>query len=544
MSGLRAALTALAVLASVAPSCAEDFTAPHVTLVRADWGRAVAELARLPLKSAADPDTARALDELNETVGRHFTDIAASPVPVLLPLDVEDFLRARAEGSTLDASHYLSGFRATRFFTAGPGGYDAVFEVRSGATSELSNLNSREPVFVNITGAARLFDLPDSNGVENLPDHGLDRDFPGLRRFIIENHMRFSFERYGVTYVVSILCFDGPARGRRVSCRDADRVGKVFLRELQFAGGKPQPERAVPPPHERPQKLSDDFRYYGPGQILPRTGVKGRGGVVDRSVYGTIRFPLADVPAFVNSQSFMHWGNCDMTGRVGWRSTKGAPYRCSVNRKPLTFDESAQENYSYPWRDNFCEHRAFYVGQCPSGFGHQGVDIRPSECKLRKPDSDRCQPYSDDVVAVRDGMILRPGAQDGIVLVSNTDDGLLRFRYIHMNPRKLDADTMTNGRLMREGEVLGQVGNYSRYEGATTVHLHFEMMVPTHDGFVRVNPYATLIAAYERLIGARGQQVDDPEAEAAVAASGNGAETEKAVTSRKVRKRGKKKRRR
>ena len=36
-------------------------------------------------------------------------------------------------------------------------------------------------------------------------------------------------------------------------------------------------------------------------------------------------------------------------------------------------------------------------------------------------------------------------------------------------------------------------------------------MVPTRDGWVRVNPYMTLVASYERLIGARGTEMDDPE---------------------------------
>lgn len=530
--------------AAACPLRAQEFGPPQISVVRADWGRAVAELAQLPLATATDPDTSRPLEELNAALDAPFPDIAASPVPVLLPLDAAAYLRDRAAGTALGIDRYLQGFRASRYFNAGPSGYDAVFEVRSGATPELSNLASREPVYVNITGAAALFELPPPNGEEELPNHGLEREIPGLRRFIIENHMRFAFERYGVTYVVSILCFDGPARGRRVSCRDADRVGKAFLRALQFAGGKPQSVLARAAAPARPQKLSEDFRYHAPGQIIPRTGVKGRGGVPDPTVYAAIRFPMQDAPAFVNSQSFMHWGNCDMTGRVGWRRSKGAPYRCRVNSKPLVFDESAPENYAYPWRDNFCEHRAFYVAQCPAGFGHQGVDIRPSECQLRKPDSDRCQPYHAAVVAARRGMILRPGSQDGVVLVSNTPDALLRFRYIHMNPRKLDADTMTNGRVVQEGEVVGQVGNYSRYEGATTVHLHFEMLVPTRYGFVRVNPYATLIAAYERLIGARGQAIEPPDSEAAVASPGNGAENEKAAAPRKTKPRGKKKRRR
>ena len=60
---------------------------------------------------------------------------------------------------------------------------------------------------------------------------------------------------------------------------------------------------------------------------------------------------------------------------------KGAKYHCKSNDKPLVFDESARENYSYPWQDNFCEARDFEVGQCANGYGHQGQDIRPATCK-------------------------------------------------------------------------------------------------------------------------------------------------------------------
>jgi len=65
---------------------------------------------------------------------------------------------------------------------------------------------------------------------------------------------------------------------------------------------------------------------------------------------------------------------------VSWSPTKGDDYRCKRNDKPLVFDESARENYSYPWQDNFCETRDFEVGQCATGMGHQGQDIRPSSC--------------------------------------------------------------------------------------------------------------------------------------------------------------------
>jgi hypothetical protein len=78
-----------------------------------------------------------------------------------------------------------------------------------------------------------------------------------------------------------------------------------------------------------------------------------------------------------------------------------------------------------------------------------------------------------------------------------------------MDAQMLDAAGMVSGREVAEGEVLGAVGNYGREAGGTTYHLHFDAQVPTRDGWVFVNPYMTLVAAYERLIGARGQVVDD-----------------------------------
>src|SRR5262249_48447440 len=77
----------------------------------------------------------------------------------------------------------------------------------------------------------------------------------------------------------------------------------------------------------------------------------------------------------------------------------------------------------------------------------------------------------------------------------------------HMLPKQLDADGMVSGRLVREGEVIGKVGNYYRFERATTYHLHFDLQVPTSQGWVFVNPYMTLVAAYERLIRGRGQEI-------------------------------------
>ena len=165
-------------------------------------------------------------------------------------------------------------------------------------------------------------------------------------------------------------------------------------------------------------------------------------------------------------------------------------------------------NYSYPWRDNFCERRGFAVGQCPAGIGHQGQDIRPALCKPA-PGADRCDP-PDEVVAVRDGVILRAPRQEAAYLFVNTATEHIRFRYLHMNPRKMDEDGLLSGRRVHEGEVIGQVSNFHKREGGTSYHLHFDIQVPTKDGWVFVNPYMTLVAAYERLIGERGEEIVEP----------------------------------
>ena len=70
---------------------------------------------------------------------------------------------------------------------------------------------------------------------------------------------------------------------------------------------------------------------------------------------------------------------------------------------------------------------------------------------------------------------------------------------------------MVSGRAVHEGEVIGKVGNFLRRERATTYHLHFDMQVPTRYGWVFVNPYMTLVAAYERLIRGRGQEIKEPD---------------------------------
>ncbi len=69
------------------------------------------------------------------------------------------------------------------------------------------------------------------------PVKGIEGDFFGIRHLLLENYARNTFERYGVPYVVSILCFDGDSRYRMISCRDAGKIAERFLKALHVAGG-------------------------------------------------------------------------------------------------------------------------------------------------------------------------------------------------------------------------------------------------------------------------------------------------------------------
>jgi murein DD-endopeptidase MepM/ murein hydrolase activator NlpD len=497
-------------LVFASPAAAQNATpgemqAPRLSAADVDWAAVRTALADLePLKSQADP-----LTQLNSAIAKVLPKIAASPVPVLLPFDTAAYLHDTALGVAGDAGKYLSGFSAAALFFPGPSGFDAVLSLRPQDAPDLA-LTFARPVNVQISGSALLYALDGSVVADETAVPQLDGQFPGIRRALIESHLRYSFVRYGVPYFVSIECFDGSNSSRRLSCREADKVAMRFFKALNVVGGTPPAKAASleQQPIERPEQMSPDFTFFAPGDILPGTGSRGKSGRADSTVYAKIRFPMAQAPAYANSQSFMNWGNCDLTGRIGLGGRdKTAAYRCRVNDKTLLTDES--KNYGYPWRDNFCEHRGYYVGQCPAGLGHQGQDIRPGFCLEHVEGTGRCDPYQEDVVAVADGVIMRSPGDRSLYLVVDKPGEHIRFRYLHMNPQMLDAAGMVSGREVAEGEVLGAVGNYGRASGGTTYHLHFDAQVPTRDGWVFVNPYMTLVAAYERLIGARGQVVND-----------------------------------
>ena len=496
----RLNLIGLLLAASLGSAAAQEMKLPQISRTHADWDSVATELTSL--------DGFKDTLDLNRSAAAIFPDIGASPVPVLLPFDTASFLRDLANDVPLKPD-YFSGFHAPSFFLSGPSGYDAVFSTYSRDIPVLG-VSFSERIDIHLSGAGLLYELDEPVGLLAWPTNGLETDVPGLKRMFFENYVRYAFVRYGVPYVVAIECFDGGSRYRKISCRDADKVAARFLKALRVAGGTPQqqPDTVAPKTIDRPQAQSTVFTYYAPGDILPGTGVKGNRGRADHTVYSRIGFPLADAPAFANSQAFMNYGSCDSTGHSAAGTVGGiAAYRCRVNNnQTLVWNEAAADNYSYPWRDNFCEHRYFYVGQCPGGLGHQGQDIRPANCK-HGDNANRCEAYQHDVVAVRDGMVMRFPGQMAAYVVVNAPDERVRGRYLHMFPKFMDQDGLLNGRRVAEGEVIGKVGNFEFRERATTYHLHFDLQVPTRYGWVFVNPYMTLVAAFERQIRGRGREI-------------------------------------
>ena len=495
-------------LAGTLVPIADEFRTAAISVVRVEW-RAVLDQLRSEINTepavastftfsgkrrlpAFDPRLTPALMQLNAATSPIFTGIGRSPVPVLLPFDTAAFLDARLNGAPagLSLSRYQADFRPADLFDAGPAGYDAMFALEPGAGDDMPQRTFAKPVEVQITGSVLTYDISDPLGDKGKPVKALSAQYPDLRRFIREGYVRYAFTRFGVPYVVSIQCLDSAPQARRLACREAYPVAERFLKALRVAGGQPsRPRMDIPSESaERPAAQSSDFSYRPSGDIASNSnsGFRKPSGHADFTAYSQIRFPLEKAPALIRSQSFNR--------------------RRSNDRPPLTPGESAGGNAGYPWQDNFCEARSFSVGQCASGFGHQGQDIRPA-CSPRDEGADRCDPYHQTVVAVRDGVLIRSPQQQAATLQINTRNEHIRFRYMHMNPRSMDADGVLNGRHVREGEKIGVVSNYLDRPNGTSRHLHFDVQVFTRDGWLWVNPYVTLVSAYERLIHGRGREI-------------------------------------
>ena len=494
-------------LVGAAAASADEFRTPSISAMRVDWRAALDQLRqeinaqpavaasfsfapqrRVP---ASDPRSMPALVQLNARTSPIFPGIGRSPVPVLLPFDPASYLDARQNGApdSLSVSRFQADFRPVDLFHAGAAGYDAVFSFDPGAGDGMPQRTFAKPVEVQISGSILIYDLSDRLGGKGEPVKTLAAQFPDLRRFIREGFVRYAFTRFGIPYVVSIECLDSTPRPRRLACREAYPVAERFLKALRVAGGLPSRPRAdiSSDISERPITPSPDFTYRPSGDIIANSGARKQSGHPDATAYSQIRFPLEKAPAFAHSQSF---GRNKSDSRAG----------------------------DYPWQDNFCEARSFEVGQCASGFGHQGQDIRPGGCQPNGEGPESCDPKQQGIVAVRDSVVIRSPKQQAATLQVNTRTEHIRFRYMHMDPSSMDADGLLNGRLVAEGEKIGVVSNYMDHPNGTSRHLHFDVQVFTRDGWLWVNPYTTLVSAYERLLRGRGREIGPENAPAAAVA--------------------------
>ena len=198
-------------------TASDEMKSPLLSAADVDWSAVRTALAEIdPLKSGGDAGAAATPDvltRLNSAIAKIFPKIAASPVPVLLPFDAAVYLRDTAQGTTGDTGKYLSGFSTATLFFPGPSGFDAVLALRPQDAPDL-NLTFSRPVNVQISGSALLYELDGSVVADETAVPQLDGQFPGIRRVLIENHLRYSFVRYGVPYFVSIECFDGANSSR------------------------------------------------------------------------------------------------------------------------------------------------------------------------------------------------------------------------------------------------------------------------------------------------------------------------------------------
>ena len=277
---MRAALWSTLLLAVVGgSSAAQEMKPPRLLFATIDWAAAVATLAEVdalrpapkgalawPVHADGRRDIPPALVRLNAVMSQRFAGLVTSPVPVLLPFDAAALLRDQAAGTATPGNErYSSGFHAAKFFYPGPAGYDAAFAIRASDVPELSDIKFSEPIRVQISGSALLYQLDWPITTNGLPVPALDNELPGIQRLILEHHVRYTFVRFGVPYVVSIGCFDaGVSRYKMPTCRTADQVALHFLRALRFVGGVPHHLRAQgrfpssDPPRCRPPSSTTD----------------------------------------------------------------------------------------------------------------------------------------------------------------------------------------------------------------------------------------------------------------------------------------------
>ena len=164
---LRFGIAGLALAVGVFAAAAQDMKSPRIAPTLVDWDAVAADLGA---RDRQQPVVASGrMAELSRATGERFANIAASPVPVLLPFDAAAFLHDRAMGSdgialtNPPADNYLFGFNSVPFFYPGPAGYDAVVIARAQEMPDL-RIGYSEPIYIHIGGSALLYELDEPTG--------------------------------------------------------------------------------------------------------------------------------------------------------------------------------------------------------------------------------------------------------------------------------------------------------------------------------------------------------------------------------------------
>src|SRR5262249_57875974 len=131
----------------VAGAAAQDMRKPQIVSTPVDWSEVIAQL-----NNSAEPPS-RSIKRLNQATETLFANVAASPVPVLLPFNSAQLLRDAAMDPPHAGTNYLIDVRPPSFFQAGPGGYDAVFSVHAKDLPGIDVLYS-DRIDVHVSGSA------------------------------------------------------------------------------------------------------------------------------------------------------------------------------------------------------------------------------------------------------------------------------------------------------------------------------------------------------------------------------------------------------
>src|SRR5262245_26319874 len=159
---LRFGIAGLALAAGVVAAAAQDMKSPRINPTHVDWDAVAVELDALDVpKPVVVPEL---MAKLNRATGERFANIAAGPVPVLLPFGTAACLPDRAcadpaaASATAPADNYLFGFNAMPFFYPGPAGYDAVVVARAQEMRELG-IGFSDAIYIHIGGSALVYEL-------------------------------------------------------------------------------------------------------------------------------------------------------------------------------------------------------------------------------------------------------------------------------------------------------------------------------------------------------------------------------------------------